>query len=536
MRPTISWATLRDNSRADLRPVQFLRRYPVVWLTKHFWSFEPDLELVSRSGIITHFAYHFCTHFHCLVFSPCHYSRYCSYLPAAMSSRRRPPADLAAVKKSRSSFTGAITRAFDKLKAIRSDDSASVNRINTKDIDRILVSIERTETGFLQTLEDAQDFTPEGEAEEPFQQEEETAMDNFSSSISAVRDQAEYLLTLKSVLTGLRDLTCDITALESSLAENPESNHTSSLQTMETSFSKLRQEWKKANLPKEHLLQGELDACSKTLINLGAQVATVKARPDTRLLDSPVSSHYRGTRDESKLPTIDLPHFHGDILEWSTFWSKFVDAVDKKDHLSDTTKLIYLRQAIKDPEAQTMLHSPTETPETYKQTVLSLQKRYERTKKIHRGIVTQILQMPDAKQNSTELRRLVDKARSYVGSLKQTGHFSLETFLTSVFYTHLPYKLKVSWDLHHNKSKVIAPYEELLDYVSEHAYSLADNQPTPSKVEPAEKKPQKPTEKRQNNYKRSNIHVVTPNPTYKWDCAICKTEKHPLFLCTKWQT
>ena len=34
MRPTISWATLRDNSRADLRPVQFLRRYPVVWLTK----------------------------------------------------------------------------------------------------------------------------------------------------------------------------------------------------------------------------------------------------------------------------------------------------------------------------------------------------------------------------------------------------------------------------------------------------------------------------------------------------------------------
>ena len=219
----------------------------------------------------------------------------------------------------------------------------------------------------------------------------------------------------------------------------------------------------------------------------------------------------------------------------ATFWAKFVDAVDKKDYLSDTTKLIYLRQAIKDPEAQTMLHSPTETPETYKQTILSLQKRYERTKKIHRGIVNQIIQMPDVKQNGTDLRRLVDNTRSHIGSLKQTGHYTLETFLTSLVYNHLPFKLKTSWDLHNNKSKIIAPIEDLLDYISEHAYSLSDNQSTPTKAEPTEKKPSKGADKRQNNHKRSNVHVVTPNPTYKWDCVLCKTEKHPLFLCPKWQ-
>ena len=135
-----------------------------------------------------------------------------------MSSRRKTPTDLAAVKKSRSCYTGAITRASDKLKAMKSDEGAAIAVINTKDIDRILVSIVRTETGFLQTLEDAQEFVPEGEAEEPFQREEEAAMEAFDNSISAVRDQADYLLTLSSVLTGMSDLKRDITGLESSLA------------------------------------------------------------------------------------------------------------------------------------------------------------------------------------------------------------------------------------------------------------------------------------------------------------------------------
>ena len=143
--------------------------------------------------------------------------------------------------------------------------------------------------------------------------------------------------------------------------------------------------------------------------------------------------------------------------------------------------------------------------------------------------------MTDVKQTGTDLRRLVDNTRSHIGSLKQTGSYTLETFLTSLVYNHLPFKLRTSWDLHTNKSKTIAPVEELLDYLCEHAYSLSDNQPTLHKAEPTEKKPARAVEKRTNNYKRSNVHVVTPSPTYKWDCALCKTEKHPIFLCPKWQ-
>ena len=97
-----------------------------------------------------------------------------------MSSRRRPPVDLAAVKKSRASYCGAITRALDKLKAIPAAQTEDVLLIKSKDLDRTLASIEKTEAGFLTTLEDAQGFAPTEEEDEPaFQAEEELAMDTF---------------------------------------------------------------------------------------------------------------------------------------------------------------------------------------------------------------------------------------------------------------------------------------------------------------------------------------------------------------------
>ena len=195
-----------------------------------------------------------------------------------MTSRRRAPPDLATVKKSRASFSGAITKASDKLKAIRSAEPADILLINTKEIDRILSSIERTETGFLQTLEDAQEFTPEGEGAETFLQEEDNAMEIFNISISAVRDSADELLTL---LSGIGDLKCDMTALEDSLTEKPESNQASTLQALGSTFSSLRQEWKKANLAKDHSLKSELDACRKKLTFLGADVASAKQEQST---------------------------------------------------------------------------------------------------------------------------------------------------------------------------------------------------------------------------------------------------------------
>ena len=81
---------------------------------------------------------------------------------------------------------------------------------------------------------------------------------------------------------------------------------------------------------------------------------------------------------------------------------------------------------------------------------------------------------------------------------------------------------------------------QLLTFLRDHAETLPSNPPSSGKpAEAPEKKGNRRQEKKQesNHHKqRANVHVVTPAPAYKWDCALCKPEKHPLFTRPKWQS
>ena len=444
------------------------------------------------------------------------------------------------VKKSRASFTGAITKALDKLKAIKADLPPDILRVNTKEIDRILSSVGRTQTGFLQTLEDAQEFVPEDDTAQAFQQEEDDAMDTFNSSISAVRDLADELLTIKSVLTGPGDLTPGMTALTDSLAEKPESNQANALQALDITFSSLRQEWKKANLPKDHSGKLELDACWKRLTDLGADVTSAKDKSAPHL--TPTSSITSSDRpccgtSKSDLPTIDVPTFNGDIMEWNSFWAAFSSTVGDREDLSLTKKLIYLRKAIKDPDSQMLLHSASETPEMYLDVVKELQIRFNRTREIHRNLTQSLLQLPTAKQTKVDLRSLVDTVKRTIDSIKATGHYSIETFLTSLVYLSLPSRLQTQWEQNSKKEKGVPPVDQILNFIREHAETLPSTQPSPGKATDPEKKSPRRSDRRQEHHPqrlKANVHVVAPASNYKWECPLCKPDKHPLYLCPKW--
>ena len=164
-----------------------------------------------------------------------------------------------------------------------------------------------------------------------------------------------------------------------------------------------------------------------------------------------------------------------------------------------------------------------------------LQAQFDRTKEIHRKLVQKILDTCSAKLTRTDLRRLKDNAQADIESIKGTGQYHLDTFLTSVYYNVLPSRLQTLWDQQNKKTKKVAPVQELLDFVSEHAETLpATISTTKPPSDMQERKPRPKQDKRQ----RSNIHVVTPvsSPnSYKWDCVLCKPERHPLFVFPKWQ-
>ena len=463
-----------------------------------------------------------------------------------MSLRRRPPTCIADVKKSRGGFTGAVTKALDKLQAMKSDEPEEVQAINTKDVDRLLTSLMKTETGFLQTMEDALRFAPENdEEEEDFTTEEAMALDTFQESMSTARDAADRLLALKSILVGLADFKTASSSMQDFMETNPDSNQTHSLQKLDADYQAMKAEWKKGDLPSTHPLKTELDQCPRTLNTLEDTVSAVRDKSDSHSTTTTSSSHTSERTgccgSKSDLPVIEVPKFYGNIMHWSTFWNSFESTIGSRSDLDNVKRLHYLRMAIKDEETKKLLYSPTETPEFYNEVVKELKRRFNKTKEVHRALTKEFLELQSPKQTRLDLRKMTDQVKRLMSSLKATGHYSIETFLCSTLYLLLPLKLQTLWDQHTRKEKGVPSVDSLVTFLQDHAETLpsctTDKTADPAKKTGEQPRKNPPRSQQPSRSPRNQVNSVTPSsslPPYKWECSLCKPEKHPLHICTKW--
>ena len=260
-------------------------------------------------------------------------------------------------------------------------------------------------------------------------------METFQEAISSARDLADRLLAVKSILSGLADFSTHSTSIKDFLAEKPDGNQLRSLQELKASYSSLKEEWKKANLPEHHSLKPELDTCRKTITSLEDAVQSARDKSDSHSVASTISTSSERPccgHSKSDLPTIDVPTFNGQILEWSTFWASFQATIDSRKELSNTQKLHYLRKAVKDPDVQALLHSPTETEDMYVEIVKELKIRFNKTREIHRHLTKSLIQLSTPKQTRVDLRRLVDSVKRTMDSMKATKFYDIDSFLSSL--------------------------------------------------------------------------------------------------------
>ena len=125
-------------------------------------------------------------------------------------------------------------------------------------------------------------------------------------------------------------------------------NQDSASRALESHYSTLQRDWDTTELPPGHELEEVLYGGRKLLTTLTAELDTHKARTASTpsILSSSFSSRDSDWSEEGKLPSIEVPLFHGDIMKWSSFWANFKSTIDSRERLSDTAKLIYLRKAI----------------------------------------------------------------------------------------------------------------------------------------------------------------------------------------------
>ena len=80
---------------------------------------------------------------------------------------------------------------------------------------------------------------------------------------------------------------------------------------------------------------------------------------------------------EVKLPKLDVPVFNGNILHWSTFWEQFTVAVHSRKDISDSEKLVYLRQSLREGSAKNAIEGLSRTGDNYAEAVECLKARYD---------------------------------------------------------------------------------------------------------------------------------------------------------------
>ena len=447
---------------------------------------------------------------------------------------------MAGIKRSRAAHNRILTRSHDRFLAMPFEHTEEVQRIKLTEVKTILKTLLKTEAGFTASLDEADDFIPtDGAAEAAFQEEEQEVAETFYQALAATRTLGEQLLACKQTLTGLATFKTGWEALQESLYSEPDQDNSTSLTRLQTLFFSLREQWTEADIPPEHPLQAELDACEKQLTHMERDVSAAKSRSLPAMSPSPstissssFSSSGAPAHHYIELPKIKVPTFNGDIMGWSTFWSTFRSTVDERTELSNSQKLNYLRQAVKDPSLQLLLNSPLETPDTYQDIVTELKDRFQKTREIHQAIVKTITTLSSPKHTRADLRLLYDIIKTSITNLKSTKHYDIDSFLSSLVYAILPAKLQLLWDQATKREKGVPPVAELLTFMKDHAETLPASTASPvEKTVPPRKKEYHAARG------RNNVNVYTPSPPfapYKWDCLLCKPEKHPLYVCAKW--
>ena len=76
-----------------------------------------------------------------------------------------------------------------------------------------------------------------------------------------------------------------------------------------------------------------------------------------------------------QLPKIEEPTFEGNLLNWRFFWEQFESTIHSKTQLTDSDKLIYLRDALKDGPARHLVSGLTQTSENSVEAVYGIRRR-----------------------------------------------------------------------------------------------------------------------------------------------------------------
>ena len=334
------------------------------------------------------------------------------------------------LRKKHSGFAETITRITNRFQKALDDDTQTLDLTLLEHQLEMIHSSNESFHSIHRYICDLHTVDSELEAKALVLDKHEEAVVNAVSLI-------KWLIAVRSLHSAAINLRHEIGILETKISDYPNKSFDTIVTQVREKLKQIQKDLRRSTIPSGHEIQG-LD------LELVPRVIDLSSTDRTTALD--ISTMNVSSTGQIKLSKLSLPSFHGGPMKWSVFWEQFSSAVHNNYQLDNTQKLTNLREAITDPKVTPLLFRATATSGQYKELVTLLKEHYNQKQLIHQTHAMSIVDAPALKQgHHEELCTFVDNLKHNISSLKDCGHYSIETFLTSMLSGKLNKRLQESW-------------------------------------------------------------------------------------------
>ena len=231
-------------------------------------------------------------------------------------------------------------------------------------------------------------------------------------------------------------------------------------------------------------------------------------------------------RSAVKLPKLEVPKFDGNIIHWQSFWERFTVSVHDQSILSTAEKLTCLKHAVKDGSAKYAVEGLSNSGDQYSEAVDCLKEQYNRPHLIHQAHIRAILEAPAFKCGSgRELRVLHDTINQHLRALKSMDSDPSGRFITSMLDLKLDPATMFEWQKCSQDSVEVPHYSSFLEFLNLRAQAAESTLPET-----------KHQHEGNSGRKSQGNRYFTSFAAHEQDnCVVCKSEKHPLYACSKFK-
>lgn len=241
-------------------------------------------------------------------------------------------------------------------------------------------------------------------------------------------------------------------------------------------------------------------------------------------------------RQSVKLPKINLPHFSGNLTEWTSFYHLFETTIHLNNSLSPVEKFSYLLSCLHG-EAFNLLKGLPLSSINYNIAWQNLQQRYQNPRRLINLHISKLIDLPAVSISSVKgLRQFIDTFNENSQALRALNYdVSQELTLFTILFRKLDNELSKRFEDKRDIKELMPTVTSLITFLMdecmkfENAAQNATSKPLPAKPHLVLKSNTSPKP----DYKHK--HTFHANTMFTSSCAYCKTQSHSIYQCKDFQ-